>query len=94
MAIGVQLIHGLTVLVIHVAPPIFLNQRAGDRYRNSMQGLYTMAFAGAGRVIGAWSAGKIANLGLPKTFLAAAGVSAIATVLLYFAFHEPRPRKT
>ena len=93
VAIGVQVIHGLTVLVIHVAPPIFLNQRAGDRYRNSIQGLYTMAFAGAGRVIGAWSAGKLANTGLPKTFLAAAGVSAIATILLYFAFHEGHGRE-
>ena len=75
VAIGVQLIHGLTVLVIHVAPPIFLNQRAGDRYRNSMQGLYTMAFAGAGRVIG-WGYGVVRFVWF-GAFLALVGMVAL-----------------
>jgi PPP family 3-phenylpropionic acid transporter len=42
VAIGTQVFHGMTVLVLHVAPPIYLNARAGDAYRSSIQGLYAM----------------------------------------------------
>lgn len=88
VAIGVQLIHGMTVLVVHVVPPMFLDQRAGDRYRNSIQGLYTMAFAGAGRVFGSLAAGHLAQKSLPLTFTLSAIICLVATLLFYFAFHE------
>ena len=41
-----QLFHGMIVLALLIAPPIFLNQHAEDRYRHSMQGLYAMAVMG------------------------------------------------
>jgi predicted MFS family arabinose efflux permease len=91
VAIGVQLLHGMTVLVLQVAPPVFLNSRADDRYRNSIQGLYTMAFAGAGRVVGALVAGWAAQRhGIGPTFAAAGVACALATLLFYFAFHDVR----
>ncbi|MDB5318959.1 MAG: putative major facilitator superfamily protein [Phycisphaerales bacterium] len=90
VAVGVQLAHGLAVLVIHVAPPIFLDARASDRYRNSMQGLYTMAFAGAGKVVGAFASGWVAQRSLPLTFALSAGVCLLATGMFYFAFEERR----
>lgn len=90
VALIAQVCHGPTVLVVHVAPPVFLNQHADDRYRNSIQGLYTMCFAGAGRVIGSLLAGRLSAISLPTAFAVAAGVCAVAVVLFYFAFHQPR----
>jgi PPP family 3-phenylpropionic acid transporter len=90
VGIGVQLLHGPTVLVIHVAPPIFLNARADDRYRNSIQGLYTRAFAGAGKVIGSWASGITAEWSLPWTFAGCGFACLVATALFYFAFHDGR----
>jgi PPP family 3-phenylpropionic acid transporter len=90
VAVGVQLLHGMTVLVVHVAPPIFLDARADDRYRNSIQGLYAMAFAGAGKVVGAWGAGRVAEHSLAWAFGGAGAICAVAVVLFYCAFHEGR----
>ena len=57
VAIGTQLFHGMTVLVLLIAPPVFINQHAEDRYRHSMQGLYAMAVMGMGRIVGNLIAG-------------------------------------
>jgi PPP family 3-phenylpropionic acid transporter len=88
VAIAVQLIHGLTVLVIHVVPPIFLNDHATDEYRNSIQGLYAMAFAGAGKVIGAQLSGHWAQQSLATAFNWSATACVVAAALLFFAFEE------
>lgn len=89
MAIGTQVLHGAMVLVVHVAPPIYLNHRAGDTYRNSIQGLYAMAITGPGRIIGTAIAGHIVSWSLPGVFGYAAALCTVATILLYFAFREP-----
>jgi len=47
IAVGTQVFHGLMVLVIHVAPPVYLNHRAGPAFRNSIQGLYAMLVFGS-----------------------------------------------
>jgi PPP family 3-phenylpropionic acid transporter len=88
-AVFTQLLHGMTVLAMMVAPPVFLNARAGDAFRNSMQGLYTMAVAGTSRIIGSMLAGVIAErAGLLTAFWVGAGFAAAALALLFFAFHE------
>jgi PPP family 3-phenylpropionic acid transporter len=95
VAVLAQVCHGPTVLVIHIAPPIFLNRHADDRYRNSIQGLYTMCFAGAGRAVGSLLAGRLAAVSLPTAFATAAAVCTTAVILFYFAFHEnKRPGDT
>jgi PPP family 3-phenylpropionic acid transporter len=91
IAVGTQALHGIMVLAVHVAPPIFLNRHAGDSYRNSMQGLYTMTAYGFGRIVGNLIAGHIAMTSVPWAFRAAAGFCVIASILFAFAFHE-RPR--
>jgi PPP family 3-phenylpropionic acid transporter len=92
VAIAVQLLHGPTVLLVHVAPPIFLNARADDRYRNSIQGLYAMVFAGAGKVIGSWASGVAAERSLPWTFAGAGVVCLVAMAMFYFVFAERQSR--
>lgn len=88
VAVATQALHGLMILAMGVVPPIFLNARATDAYRNSMQGLYTMVVIGGAKVIGSQVFGRIAEHGLGVAFYVAAGLCGVATVLLYFAFDE------
>lgn len=39
VAAGTQVVHGMIVVALHVAPALYLNRHAGDEYRTSMQGL-------------------------------------------------------
>ncbi len=89
VAVGTQLLHGMTVLVIHVAPPIFLDRRAETGYRNSIQGLYAMAVYGVGRILGNLLAGWVGDAAsLETVFLYAAGLCVAAAVLFVVAFAE------
>lgn len=88
-AIATQIVHGFTVVIVHIAAPTFLNAHASDRYRNSMQGLYAMTFAGAGRILGAFASGWLATYGLATAFTAAGVVCTLAMVMFMFAFREP-----
>ena len=88
VAIAVQIPHGLTVIVFHVIAPTFLNQRAADQYRNSIQGLYVMAVSGAAQVIGAQFTGLLAQHSIERAFIASGILALVATALLFFAFHE------
>ena len=90
VAIGTQLLHGMMVLVLHVAPPIYLNARAGDAFRSSIQGLYAMAVAGAARIAGSVVTGRVAEHSLTAMFAGCAGLCVIAAGLFYFAFREER----
>ncbi len=86
VAVGVQVMHGLTVVVIHVVPPVFLNQHAERGYRSSIQGLYIMFAAGLGMLLGNVAAGYIATAGLSTLFYYAAGLCVAAMGLLWWAF--------
>lgn len=88
-AVGTQLFHGMMVLVVHVAPPVFLDRHARPEFRNSMQGLFLMMIAGTGRVIGGAISGHIAQWSVTGLFHVAAGLSIAAAVLLIVAFREP-----
>ncbi len=88
VAVGTQVLHGMMVLVVHVAPPIFINRYAQDRYRNSMQGLYVMIVYGLGRIVGNFVAGHIAETGVQRVFLCGAVLCVLAAGLFIFAFHE------
>ncbi|MGB7158656.1 MAG: MFS transporter [Tepidisphaeraceae bacterium] len=88
VAIGQQLLHGMTVLVLLVAPPIYLNARAGDAYRSSIQGLYAMTVSGAARIVGSVLTGIVAEWSMTAMFAGCAGLCVIAAGLFYFAFRE------
>src|SRR5438105_9128254 len=92
VAIGTQLFHGMTVLVLLIAPPVFLNQHAEDRFRHSMQGLYAMAVMGMGRIAGNMIAGPISRFSLQWVYGSAAFLSVIAMGLLWVAFYEEEHR--
>jgi PPP family 3-phenylpropionic acid transporter len=88
VAIGTQVFHGLMALVVHVAPPIYLNRRAGDAYRSSIQGLYAMIVAGGARIVGSIVTGRVAEHSLTATFALCAGLFVLAAGLFFFAFRE------
>ncbi|MEM7624352.1 MAG: MFS transporter [Planctomycetota bacterium] len=89
VAVGTQVFHGVMVVVIHVAPPIYLNHRADDRFRNSIQGLYAMIVFGTGRIAGNLIAGEIAEAwSLQAVFLYATTLCLVAAGLFAFAFAD------
>lgn len=60
-AILTQILHGPIIIAIHVGPVLYLNSIAGDRFRNSIQGLFTMVIVGAPRIIASLWAGSMAE---------------------------------
>jgi len=88
VAILAQGFHGLMVLIVHVAPPIYLNRHADASYRNSIQGVFSMLVGGSGRIAGGLIAGWIATRSITMLFFYAAGVSAVGVLLFFFAFDK------
>jgi MFS transporter, PPP family, 3-phenylpropionic acid transporter len=84
-ALIVQAGHGLEIVALFVAPVILLNRLAGDEFRNSMQGAFSMMM-GASRLTGSLIAGWIANTNLLNAFQAAtfAGLAALLVVATLF----------
>ncbi|HEV8606873.1 MAG TPA: MFS transporter [Tepidisphaeraceae bacterium] len=93
VAVGTQLFHGMIVLALLVAPPVYLNQHAEDRYRHSMQGLYGMGVMGMGRIAGNLIAGPISRWSLPGVYGSVAVLSVVAIGLLGVAFYEEGHQK-
>jgi PPP family 3-phenylpropionic acid transporter len=81
VGVGTQIFHGLMVLVVHVAPPIYLNSHAEERFRSSMQGLYVMAVYGTARLVGNAAAGYLAEVSLTAVFAASAAACLVAAAI-------------
>jgi len=93
VAVGTQVVHGAMVLVMMIAPPVFLNRHAGEGYRHSIQGVYTVAVTGLGRIAGNLLAGVVAAHSLSAVFAWSAAMCAAAGVLLAVAFAEAKEKK-
>ncbi len=91
VAAGTQIFHGMMVLVMHVAPAVYLDRHADDHCRHSIQGLFVMLIYGLGRIAGSLAAGPIAQWSLTGVQVWASGLCAIAAVLLVLAFKDRRP---
>lgn len=89
VAMAVQVVHGLEVLALFLAPPVFLNRLAGDAFRNSMQGIYTMLVGGLSRVIGGVTAGWIVSSGsLRGGLLFGASLALVGFLIITFKFRR------
>ncbi len=89
VAVGTQVLHGLTVLAIFILPPLYLNHRAEPGFRNSIQGLYAMLVFGTGRVIGSVLSGYISDayegdILVPFAITTGVATAALLLVLLFF----------
>lgn len=87
IALASQLLHGITVLVLHVAPPVYLNSRAKASYRSSVHGLFAMIGYGLGRTAGNAIGGRLADHSLLWVFAMGAGLSLVAAPLLFWSLH-------
>lgn len=95
VAVLAQLGHGFEVLALYVGPVMFLNRLAGDEFRNSIQGVYTMAVTGSARVIGSLSAGWVAStFDLRTNLLLGAGLATCALLIITFLFSRIPPRES
>ena len=93
MAVVVQVCHGLEVLALFVGPVMFLDRLATDEFRNSIQGVFTMAIGGVARVVGGVAAGMVVmNFGLRGGLIYGAILSVISFLIITFLFHRIPPR--
>ena len=61
MLYGGIILHGVCYDFFFVTGQIYTNERAGDKFRSSAQGMITLATYGVGMFIGFWIAGLIAE---------------------------------
>lgn len=85
-AVLTQLGHGMEVLALFIAPVMFLDRLAGDQFRNSIQGVFTMAVGGVARIVGAIAAGFVATIGLQYLLGYAAALALTALFVIVFKF--------
>jgi MFS transporter, PPP family, 3-phenylpropionic acid transporter len=92
MALFVQLGHGLEIVAMFVLPPMLLNGLAGDGFRNSMQGAFSMMM-GAARLVGSVLAGLAVNHDMLAAMRGAAVVGCVALLLVVVGFKPGKPRE-
>lgn len=90
-AVLTQIVHGMEVLALFIAPVMFLDRLAGDRFRNSIQGVFTMTVGGISRISGAILAGLIASHSLPGLLGVSAGLGLLALIVIVFLFKRIPP---
>jgi len=84
-----QLGHGLEVLAIFIVPVMYLNRLAGDRFRNSIQGVFTMTISSTSRIAGALAAGWLISISSLSTMYAVAGgVGVLAALVMGLGFRN------
>lgn len=89
VAIGSQVLHGMQVLVLHVAPAIYFNRQAQDHYRHSIQGLYAMLIVGVGKMTGSLLGGWLAGHSLRGLFVVVGVLAVLGSLLVLAVFKEP-----
>ncbi|MEM7387139.1 MAG: MFS transporter [Verrucomicrobiota bacterium] len=92
-ALLVQLVHGPEILALYVLPVMYLNSLASDSFRNSMQGVFTMAVVGLPRLFGHLISGWLAEINILWTFTWGGSLALAAALLLFWRF-RPAPLET
>ncbi len=88
VAIAVQVVHGMVILAMFIAPVMYINRQAGDHFRNSIQGLFAMAVIGIARISGVVLAGQLAGIDLRVILFATAGLCFASIALFIVGFRE------
>ena len=81
-----QIGHGLEALALYVVPVMFFNRLAGNEFRNSIQGVYTMMVGGTSRVLGGLMAGVVAGSGLTTLFYFSGCLATLSLIVIVFFF--------
>lgn len=91
IAILAQTFHGMIILALFVSPIMYLNRQSEDRFRNSIQGLYTMTIIGVARVIGIVGGGQVAQIDLHYLPFLSAFLALVTLILFVFNFRDTEP---
>lgn len=91
-ALITQLLHGLEICAVFVLPVMYLNQLASDRFRNSIQGVYTMVVIGGSRALSGVLAGRIAEVNIRMLFVYGAVLAFVAVLIVVFFFRPSDDR--
>lgn len=99
MLYGGIILHGICYDFFFVTGQIYTNEKAGDRFRASAQGMITLATYGFGMLIGFWIAGLISErYSIPgghvwkNVWLIPAGIAGLV-LLLFAVFFKDKKRK-
>jgi PPP family 3-phenylpropionic acid transporter len=87
----IQLFHGLEILAMFVVPVIYLDRVAGDSFRNSIQGAFTIVITVPARLIGFILAGEIAHAYSSREVILTSALLAFTSMLFILAFFKPSP---
>jgi nucleoside transporter len=97
LLLGVAL-HGICYDFFFVTGYIYTEQTAGEQYKNSAQGLFTIATYGMGMTLGSYIGGAIAKsytqndaIQWAGFWLVPAGIAAVILVMFLAAFKEQKP---
>jgi nucleoside transporter len=105
MLVGGILLHGICYDFFFVTGQIYTDQKAGDRYKSSAQGLITLATYGVGMFIGSLVQGAVFNQNTvknaagtaitnwPSVWYVPAGIALAVGLLFVVAFREGTPAK-
>ncbi len=85
VALAVQLGHGLEILALYLLVPMLLDRQAGDHFRNSMQGTFSM-FMGGSRLLGALVAGVVIQHDMFQSLAGGAVAALVAWLIVWFGF--------
>ncbi len=89
--LATQLGHGLEALALYMVPVMFFNRLAGNEFRNSIQGVYTMMVGGCSRMMGGLMAGVVASTGLTNLFYYSGSLAMVALLVIVFFFRGIPP---
>ncbi len=93
VAVIAQIGHGFEVIALYIGPVMFLNRLASDQFRNSIQGVFTMAIGGTARVIGGVAAGAVAaTFGLTAVLYWGASLAGCSLLIIAFLFSRIPPK--
>lgn len=91
VAVVVQLVHGMEVMGLIVAPIILINRLAHEDFRNSIQGVYTMTILAVSRILGYVLAGFLAAAHLMKVLHWGAVLSGLSLAIFVWRYQRIRP---
>lgn len=89
VAVLIQVLHGLEILAMFVIPVIYLDRVAGDSFRNSIQGVFTIVITVPSRLIGFLLAGEIAHAFGSREVILTSALLAIGSMLVILFWFRP-----
>jgi MFS family permease len=91
VAVGTQVFHAFLILSVSIVPHTILDNRAGDRFRHSMQAMFVVMVSCGNALANLW-AGSLAKYGYHVLFATGAGLCVAAAVMILTLWRdEPTP---